>query len=358
MKILYVKDRYGVHDRRFLQAIIAQGHHPIAVQLNSNATPGIDLDVPVRCVSEAKLRELTADEKVDVVHAGPVPFASSLVEILPDNLPLVVVSWGSDILLDCAQCPDLKAKAMLALERASVVLVDCQAVAKTITSWLPELRATVISFPWGLDLSRFATLPVPASRELRKSLGWEGCDVFVSTRSWEANYGIQSLIEAFALIVPKAPRARLLLVGDGSLRPEIMGMISSHGLRDHIHAPGRIDEHELPVMYGAADVYISSSFCDGSSISLLEAMASTKPVIAHHEFGNLDWVLQDENGWLVDCRNSAELAKAILASLESHNRWQAMGQLGRELVFGKADWERNSLFLSKAYQQAILGAGA
>lgn len=358
MKILYVKDRYGVHDRRFLQAIISQGHRPIAVQLNSHATQSIDLGFPVSCVSEANLLELIRCEKVDVVHAGPVPFASSLVKILPVGLPLVVVSWGSDILLDCAQSPDLKAKALVALERASVVLVDCQAVAKTIASWLPKLSASVISFPWGLDLLRFEALPVSASREMRKSLGWQNNDVFVSTRSWEENYGIQSLIKAFALVVRKAPMARLLLVGDGSLRPEIMGMISSLGLVDHIHAPGRVDEHELPVMYGAADVYVSSSFCDGSSISLLEAMANGKPVIAHHEFGNLDWVLPDENGWLVDCRDPAKFAEAILVALKSRPRWQGMGLLGRKLVFDKADWARNSLLLSKAYQLALEGAAS
>lgn len=355
MKILYVKDRYSVHDRRFLQAIIAQGHHPIAVQLNSHEIPSIDLGFPVSCVSDASLLELIRREKVDVVHAGPVPFAAALVEVLPVALQLVVVSWGSDILLDCALNRGLKAQALIALERSSVVLVDCLAVERTIASWLPDLPAAVISFPWGLDLPRFEVLPFSAAGELRKSLGWQDNDVFVSTRSWEANYGIQSLIEAFALVVQKAPMARLLLVGDGSLRPEIMDMIASFGLTDHIHAPGRVDEHELPLMYGAADVYVSSSFCDGSSISLLEAMASGKPVIAHNEFGNLDWVLPDENGWLVNCRDPAKFAEAILVALKFRTRWQSMGQLGRELVFDKADWARNSLLLSKAYHLALEG---
>lgn len=356
MKILYVKDRFGVHDRRFLQAIISQGHRLVAVQLNSDAVQGIDVGVPVSHVSDENLPELIRRERVDVVHAGPIPFASSLAKTLPFGLPLIVVSWGSDILLDCALSPDLKAQALNALERSRVILVDCQAVAKTIASWLPKLPATVISFPWGLDLSRFEVLPVSASRELRKSLGWEGNDVFVSTRSWEANYGIQSLLEAFARVVQKAPKARLMLVGDGSQRPEIMGMISSIGLADYIHAPGRVDEHELPVMYGAADVYVSSSFCDGSSISLLEAMANGKPVIAHHEFGNLDWVSPDENGWLVDCRDPTKFANAILAALKSRNCWQSMGMVGRQQVFEKADWERNSLLLSEAYRLALQGA--
>lgn len=358
MKILYVKDRYGVHDRRFLQAIIAQGHCPIAVQLNNHANPGVDLGVPVRCVSDDTLLTLIKCEQVDVVHAGPIPFASSLVDFLPVHLPMVVVSWGSDVLLDCALDADLKAKALIALKRANVVLVDCRAVGQTIASWLPELSASVISFPWGLDLPRFKNLPESASCAMRKSLGWQNNDVFVSTRSWEANYGIQSLIEAFALVVRAAPKARLLLVGDGSLRPEIMGMISSLGLVDFIYAPGRVDEHELPIMYGAADVYISSSFCDGSSISLLEAMANGKPVVAHQEFGNLDWVFPDKNGWLTDCRDPVVFASTILLALDTRGHWQSMGQLGRQLVFDKADWGRNSLHLSRAYEQAFLGARA
>ena len=358
MKILYVKDRYGVHDRRFLQAIMAQGHCPVAVQLGSDSKPSVDPGVFVRRLKGEDLPDLARNEDVDVVHIGPVPFASSVADQLPEGLPWVVVSWGSDILLDCAQSPALKTKALVALRRAKVMLVDCRAVAETISSWLPDFRANVISFPWGLDLPRFAALPSEASGALRTSLGWDECDVFVSTRSWEENYGIQSLVEAFALLVRKAPRARLLLVGDGSLRQDIRNMIASRGLDDFIHTPGRIDELELPVMYGAADVYISSSFCDGASISLLEAMANGMPVIAHREFGNLDWVKHEENGWLVDCRDPLSLADTMMAALAGRNRWQSMGQRGRALVFEKADWASNSLLLSKAYQLALGGAEA
>lgn len=358
MKILYVKDRYGVHDCRFLQAIMAQGHCPVAVQLGSESMPSVDPGVSVRCLKGEDLAELARYENVDVVHIGPVPFASSVEGHLPEGLPWVVVSWGSDILLDCAQSPELKTKALVALKRAKVVLVDCQAVAETISSWLPDLMVKVISFPWGLDLPRFATLPLAPARALRKSLGWDECDVFVSTRSWEENYGIQSLVEAFALLVRNAPSARLLLVGDGSLRHDIRNMIASRGLDAFIHTPGRIDELELPILYGAADVYVSSSYCDGSSISLLEAMANGRPVIAHREFGNLDWVKHQENGWLVDCRDPLSLADTMMAALAGRNRWQSMGQRGRALVFEKADWASNSLLLSKAYQLALGGAEA
>jgi glycosyltransferase involved in cell wall biosynthesis len=352
MKILYVKDRYTVHDRRFVEAIVAQGHVPIAVQADGDETVGTYPGVPVRRISVEDLPAIVAREGIEVVHAGPVPFAARIAKNLPLKLPLVVVCWGSDILLDCAQDIHLRAQAVTALERASVVLVDCQAVAQTIATWLPDLSAAVISFPWGLDLPRFEVLPTAVSHEMRKSLGWLNNDVFVSTRSWENNYGIQSLVAAFALVVKRVPTARLLLVGDGSLRPEIMGMVASLGLLDHIRTPGRVDEHELPVMVGAADVYVSSSYCDGTSISLLEAMVSGKPVIGHNEFGNLDWVLPDENGWLVDCHDPAKLADSILVSLEARNRWPSMGLLGRKRVFERADWGRNSLRLSEAYHQA------
>lgn len=353
MKILYVKDRYTVHDRRFIEAIGAQGHVPLAVQVDGDAAIGIPPGVPVQRISVEDLREIVRREGVDVVQAGPVPFSSRIAANLPLDLPLVVVCWGSDILLDCAQDLHLRAQAVVALERADVVLADCHVVAQTIASWLPDLPATVISFPWGLDLRRFEVLPTAASSEIRRSLGWQNNDVLVSTRSWEPNYGIQSLVAAFALVVERAPMARLLLVGDGSLRSEIMSMVSSLGLSDHIHAPGRVDEHELPVMYGAADIYVSSSVCDGTSISLLEAMVSGKPAIGHHEFGNLDWILPDENGWLADCHDPAKLADTILVSLEARYRWPSMGLLGRKRVFERADWARNSLRLGEAYQQAL-----
>jgi glycosyltransferase involved in cell wall biosynthesis len=345
-----------VHDRRFLTAIVEQGHSPAVVCL-SNGTgktnlpePGMDFSVS----PAAELAALAVEYNADVAHAGPVPTVGFLAAThLPRDLPLVVVSWGRDVLLDCDQDAALHEQALLAIDRADSILVDCEAVRRKILSWRPALNTPFVSFPWGVDLKAYDGMPRPGSAVLRQQLGWQDCAVFVSTRSWEPIYGIDVLLAAFANVAKLDKSVRLLLVGDGALRSSVSADISARGLLPYVHTPGRIAEADLPIWYGAADIYISSSPCDGSSVSLLEAMASGLPTIAHFEHGNPEWITPGSNGWLTDCRDANRLADCMRDAVKRRGDWSAMGAIGRAKTVSHANWARNCLGLTDAYRLAI-----
>ena len=165
-------------------------------------------------------------------------------------------------------------------------------------------------------------------------------------------YGIDVLLAAFERIVAANDSVRLLLIGDGSLRSTIMSQIDAFGLGGRVYAPGRVPEAELPAWYATADLYVSSSPCDGTSVSLLEAMASGLPAVVHGELGNTEWIAPDENGWLTDCRDPRSLARALHEAIEKRTEWAAMGRANRQRVVKDADWAKNSLRLTEAYQLA------
>jgi len=92
--------------------------------------------------------------------------------------------------------------------------------------------------------------------------------------------------------------AKLVLAGDGSEATAVKERLLSRGLMSRTQLPGRISQSELPDYYLAADVYLSCSYCDGSSVSLMEALAAGLPVVVTDIPSNREWIEHEVNGCL------------------------------------------------------------
>jgi glycosyltransferase involved in cell wall biosynthesis len=111
--------------------------------------------------------------------------------------------------------------------------------------------------------------------------------------------------------------------------------------------------------YAAADVYVSASEVDGTSVSLLEAMASRRAVVVSDIAGNREWVEPGRNGVLFPVGDAALLARALLdvAALPDAAR-RGWGEQGRSQVLLRADWERNAARLTVLLRHAAGGTRA
>ena len=170
---------------------------------------------------------------------------------------------------------------------------------------------------------------------------------FISTRTWEPVYAIDVLVAAFALVRDEKPSARLLLLGNGSRQEEIRAQIADLALDDFIHAPGRVSQDALPDYFRSANAYVSSALSDGTSVSLLEAMASGLPVIVSDSYGNLEWVEPGTNGELARPGDPESLAEAMLAVVTSAGRANRMARANVEVARTRADWSRNFPLLAR-----------
>ena len=104
MRVLYVRDAITAHDRRFLKAIIEQGHQPIVALIGEERVPEASTDLGAITLSAARtaLGSIAAEYETDLAHVGPVPTVAAVAaEHLPRRMPFVVVSWGCDVLRDC-----------------------------------------------------------------------------------------------------------------------------------------------------------------------------------------------------------------------------------------------------------------
>ncbi len=210
----------------------------------------------------------------------------------------------------------------------------------------------MVLFPWGVDLQHFSPENgLKAGRELRRTLGWEEQFVILCSRTWARLYGVDLLAEAFAAAAKVDPRLRLLLVGDGPQSKRIHQILKP--VNEKVHFTGRIEQSDLPICYHAVDLFVTPSHSDGSSVSLLEAMACGLPVLVSDIPGNREWVTDGGAGWLFEDGSADDLVEKLLF-LAADPLLESYGREGRRITEQRADWSRNFQKCLQAYQLALV----
>lgn len=123
------------------------------------------------------------------------------------------------------------------------------------------------------------------------------------------------LLEAFSRVAARHPEARLVLAGDGPLRPLVEARIADLGLQSHVRISGWISSETVRAEILAARVLVQPSLQEGLPVVLMEAMAMGRPVISTYVAGIPELVVPGEVGWLVPAGDADALADAMEQSL-------------------------------------------
>jgi len=396
MRILYFTRDYTPHDHRFLSALARTGHEVFSLRLERRSLQLEDRPLPVEIRQVAwrggrgpagwrdfptlwlDLKRVLREIKPDLVHAGPVPTVAFLAA-LSGFRPLLSMSWGSDLLRDVDRDANLRRAAQFALRRSSVLVGDCQAVRqKAVRMGFPAER--VVLFPWGVDLERFQ--PGPQEAEFRRAgaeweppfvapralervggwkppfLGWQDAFVLLSLRTWEPVYGVDVIAHGFVRAAQQIANLRLILLGSGSQAALIREILRKGGVEDRVYLGGQVTNEQLPHFYRAADLYLSASHSDGSSVSLMEALATGLPALVSDIPGNREWLDNSAAGWLFGDGDEVGLADGIIRAYNQRQELALAGQAARRLAEERADWSKNFQCLLAAYQMALDGAEA
>jgi glycosyltransferase involved in cell wall biosynthesis len=178
----------------------------------------------------------------------------------------------------------------------------------------------------------------------------------LSTRAWEPIYGVDVIARAFVQAARQNPNLRLVILGNGSQAALLRQIFINGGVEERVLFPGHIGYGELPTFYRAADLYVSASHSDGTSISLLEALACGTPGLVSDIPGNREWVSPGENGWWFRDNDDVALAQGILLAYETAQekpKWQAVAQAARRTTEARADWNKNFQSLLAAFDLAL-----
>lgn len=165
--------------------------------------------------------------------------------------------------------------------------------------------------------------------------------------------GYDVLIEAFQRVVAEVPEAVLLIGGDGDELNRLNSMVASAGLDKKIRMPGMIsDVHEV---LAACDFYVNSSHWEGLPMTLLEAMAHGKPMIATSVGGNPEVVLDGVTGMLVPPEDHEKLAAAIISMLKDDDFRNKSGNEALALFTREFTIDRHCEALTEYYFQVMQG---
>jgi glycosyltransferase involved in cell wall biosynthesis len=373
VRILYLSDNVSDHNRRFLHELAASGHQvhfldltqqklaenwlPVGVQrvelkqsINSDANPNQVAEL--RCEFQYLLKQL----RPDLVHAGPVQTCGYLAALSGFH-PFVLMSWGSDILVHAERNAEWRNATTVALNAADGFFCDCQAVRVAARCYAAISNEGIVQFPWGVKRGSFSALGPSESRE---KLGFDpDTFVFISTRCWEPIYDIEVLLRAFQRAHQEDQRLRLLLLGDGSMANRIHSFIADFGLGAVVIAPGIIARKDIARWFRTANAYLSCAKSDGTSVSLLEAMATGLPAVVTDLPSNRAWIVEGENGWLGRVGSSEDFSHRILLTANTSPRdLAAISKRNQEIVAERADWDKNFPKLLGFYECLVNSAEA
>lgn len=158
------------------------------------------------------------------------------------------------------------------------------------------------------------------------------------------------LINAFYNVVKKFPKLKLKIIGDGNLRESLEKQVNKLEIDDKVSFLGNIKnvEHELEI----ADIFILSSEYEGLPLSILEAMASSLPIISTNVGGVSNIVTN--NGILVEKNNQIELENAMIKLCENHEERFLLGQNSYENVL-EFDVKNITQQYERVYKKYISG---
>ena len=187
----------------------------------------------------------------------------------------------------------------------------------------PEKISTILN---GIDLKPFAAVDRAAAR---RALGFDSKDLIIgAVGRLSAQKGFEYLIRALPAVLQAVPAARLAIAGDGPLEIELRQLAFHCGVQDRVRFLGF--RKDIPQLLAAFDVFALPSLWEGLSISLMEAMATGKAIVATDIWGNREMVDPEKTGLLAPPANPAALAAALRRVLLDRPLAQALQQNARQ----------------------------
>jgi glycosyltransferase involved in cell wall biosynthesis len=193
--------------------------------------------------------------------------------------------------------------------------------------------------------------PARRVRALRQELGVaQESPLLLSVGRLELQKGMDDLILAFKQLLLSLPDAQLVVAGIGSLHAQLNREIQNLGLENSVHLLGL--RNDVADLLAACDLFVSASRWEGLPVSVLEAMAAGKPVVATR-VGDLPQVVSDGMGVLVPPGDPAQLADALWKVLADPGCAAAYGTAAREHVLQEYSASRWLDRLLALYERVI-----
>jgi glycosyltransferase involved in cell wall biosynthesis len=191
-----------------------------------------------------------------------------------------------------------------------------------------ETKIRVINH--GVDMGMFSPSPSQDSRLAKEKFGLGGWQVVGNIGRLSDVKGQEYLIRAMKKVLQELPRAQLLIIGEGRMKQQLLGLADSLGISGNVYLfPSLKDTREV---LSAIDLFVMPSLKEGLGLALMEAMAAGKAVVASGAGGIKTLIKDGFNGLLVPPKDVDGLAAAILRLLGDSEESRRLGGNARDFI--------------------------
>jgi glycosyltransferase involved in cell wall biosynthesis len=294
-------------------------------------------------LSMLRARKMIRRLKPDIVHAHYATSAG-LAALVCGFHPAVVTVHGSDL------TTGIKSGIWRVLLTRIFRFADCVNVVSD------DLGEMVLSLSIDKEKIEVLTLGIDTRRfcyAQRAKIEKSGPLRLICTRRLEPVFDHGTIIQALALLKEKGIIFEMVFAGSGSLLGVLKQQVGELGLDDCVGFMGKVPNEKLPELLGRSDVYLSASLWDGTSLSLLEALATGLFPIVSDIKANSAWIENGVNGFLHKVGDAGDLADCILRLLGGPEIAENAGPCNRKKVEEKADRNKNMKRLETVYKNLI-----
>jgi L-malate glycosyltransferase len=260
--------------------------------------------------------------------------------------PLIVTIHGSDFRIGTMRPFMLKKIFLYVCKRAKHIICVSEVLRRDIEKL--GIKAEKISVsPMGVDEPFFRPL---INRGVNRIGKWF---TILSNRQLQPIYNLSLLIRAIPIVLKEEPNAQFIIAGIGSERKNLEKQVKDLNISSKVQFLGWVTHEEMPKLLSQADIYISTSLDDGTSVSLLEAMASGAFPIVTDIPANREWISHGENGFLVPIDEERFLAEKILEAIRNQDLLEKSRDKNFCLIKEKALWPVTIAKTKEIYKMAL-----
>ena len=285
--------------------------------------------------------------KCDLIHVHwAIP--TGLISVFAGTIlkrPFIVTIHGSDLRMAISNSFLLKVFLYICKKSKHITCVS-EAQRREIEKL--GIKANKISvFPMCIDENFLEVGKIKKRRLERKPF------IILSNRNLLPIYNVSVLIRAIPIVLMEEPNIKILIAGDGPERDYLEKEAKKLNINSSIQFLGRIPHEEMPNLFSQADVYVSTSLYDGTSVSLLEAMGSgTFPIVTDVP-ANREWIIHGANGFLIPINEEEFLANRIIDAVHDQKLLEKSITKNLSIVEEKALWRVNIERVSEVYKELL-----
>jgi len=341
--------------RYFIPTRLQQLCYRSGILNNIKSQPFTLFQVPLLIISELlSVAHLVKSHQIDVVHAHWT-FPQGLVAIVNKRLqktPCVVTLHGSDV--HGLKHPLFSALNGLVARQSDVCTANSAATRNAVTDL--NARKNISIIPMGVDPSLFKKSNA-GTQKIRDSIHAKGKIILYAGRLIRIK-GVDQLISAMPAVIQKHPQAKLVIVGNGPERNNLLALSKKFGLENNTIFRKEMSQNRLVEWYSASDIFVLPSVLnpsgekEGQGVVVLEAMACGLPVVGSKVGGIPSIIKNEKTGMLAKPGNPEDLSKKMCILLDNDGLREQIIENARQMVLQQFTWESIAEKFIKLYIQA------